>query len=75
MAAAAGMVLVNGDLTIVAEQPKLFSYFADMQANLAAACGVASEAINIKATTTEGMGFAGRGEGMAAHALVLLRKL
>jgi len=70
-----GMVLQNGDITIVAQKPKLSPYFATMQNNLAAACGTDSDTINIKATTTEGMGFAGREEGMEAHAVVLLRKL
>jgi 2-C-methyl-D-erythritol 4-phosphate cytidylyltransferase/2-C-methyl-D-erythritol 2,4-cyclodiphosphate synthase len=74
LAADKGMVLQNGDITIVAQKPKLFPYFAAMQNNLAAACGTDPDTINIKATTTEGMGFAGREEGMAAHAVVLLIK-
>ena len=74
LAAEKGMMLHNGDITIVAQKPKLSPYFATMQNNLAAACGADPGTINIKATTTEGMGFAGREEGMAAHAVVLLIK-
>lgn len=70
-----GMVLHNADITVVAQKPKLSPYFEPMQSNLTAACGAAPDSINIKATTTEGMGFTGRGEGMAAHAVVLLRKI
>ncbi len=66
------MQLGNGDLTIICQQPKLASHLAAMQANLAAACDTAVENINIKATTTEKMGFAGRGEGISAHAVVLM---
>jgi 2-C-methyl-D-erythritol 4-phosphate cytidylyltransferase/2-C-methyl-D-erythritol 2,4-cyclodiphosphate synthase len=75
MAAEKGLVLQNGDITIVAQKPKLSPFFETMQKNIADACGVDPDTINIKATTTEGMGFAGRGEGMAAHAVVLLQKL
>jgi 2-C-methyl-D-erythritol 4-phosphate cytidylyltransferase/2-C-methyl-D-erythritol 2,4-cyclodiphosphate synthase len=69
------LLLHNADITVVAEKPKLSPHFATMQKNLAAACGTDPTTINIKATTTEGMGFAGRGEGMGAHAVVLLRKI
>jgi 2-C-methyl-D-erythritol 2,4-cyclodiphosphate synthase len=74
MAAEKGLVLQNGDITIVAQKPKLSPFFETMQKNIADACGANPNTINIKATTTEGMGFAGREEGMAAHAAVLLRK-
>jgi 2-C-methyl-D-erythritol 4-phosphate cytidylyltransferase/2-C-methyl-D-erythritol 2,4-cyclodiphosphate synthase len=70
-----GCVLANTDITVVAQKPKLASYFAAMQKNIAAACGVDPCCINLKATTTEGMGFEGRGEGMSAHAVVMLKKL
>jgi 2-C-methyl-D-erythritol 4-phosphate cytidylyltransferase/2-C-methyl-D-erythritol 2,4-cyclodiphosphate synthase len=69
-----GFSLVNADITVVAQKPKLATYFGAMKANLAAACEVDPAAINLKATTTEEMGFAGRGEGMAAHAVVMLVK-
>lgn len=63
---------VNVDITVLAEAPKLGPYLAQMCANLAADLGIAQDCINIKASTTEGMGAIGRGEGIAAHALVLL---
>ena len=63
----------NADITIVCQRPKLAPYLEQMQANLAHCCQVAPTAINIKATTTEQMGFTGRGEGIATHAVVLLR--
>ncbi len=62
----------NIDATIIAQQPKLAPYIAAMTDNLAADLGVEAGQINIKATTTEGMGFTGRGEGIAAYAVVLL---
>jgi 2-C-methyl-D-erythritol 4-phosphate cytidylyltransferase/2-C-methyl-D-erythritol 2,4-cyclodiphosphate synthase len=72
LAAARSMRLVNADVTVVAQQPKLAPHFPEMQALLAAACGVSPAAINLKASTTEKMGFAGREEGIAAHAVALL---
>lgn len=69
-----GYVLANADITVVAQKPKLSPYFAAMKKNLAAACAVDPAAINLKATTTEEMGFEGRGEGMSAHAVVMLVK-
>jgi 2-C-methyl-D-erythritol 2,4-cyclodiphosphate synthase len=69
-----GLTLHNGDLTIVAQQPKLASYLPEMRENIAADLQVDPSAINIKATTTEGMGFTGRGEGIAAQAVVLLNE-
>jgi 2-C-methyl-D-erythritol 4-phosphate cytidylyltransferase/2-C-methyl-D-erythritol 2,4-cyclodiphosphate synthase len=70
-----GFVLGNADITVVAQKPKLAPYFAAMKKNLAGACGVTPNSINLKATTTEEMGFEGRGEGMSAHAIVMLKKL
>jgi 2-C-methyl-D-erythritol 4-phosphate cytidylyltransferase/2-C-methyl-D-erythritol 2,4-cyclodiphosphate synthase len=72
--AAKGYGLANGDITVVAQQPRLAPYLNAMKKNLAAACNAAPDAINIKATTTEEMGFEGRGEGMSAHAVVLLQR-
>ncbi|ADH84730.1 2-C-methyl-D-erythritol 4-phosphate cytidylyltransferase [Desulfurivibrio alkaliphilus] len=69
---AANCRLHHADLTIIAEKPKLAPQLAAMQANLAAACQVNPSQINLKATTTEGLGFAGREEGIAAHAVALL---
>lgn len=65
--------LNNADITIVCQRPRLAPYLEQMQAHLARCCRVAPEAINIKATTTEKMGYTGRGEGISAHAVALLR--
>ena len=64
--------LVNGDITVVAQRPKLAPHFPAMQTILAKACGVAPDAINLKASTTEQMGYTGREEGISAHAVVLM---
>jgi len=69
-----GFVLQNADITVVAQKPRLLSYIAAMKENLAAACKVEPARINLKATTTENMGFEGREEGMSAHAVVMLQK-
>ena len=63
---------VNADLTLLAERPKIAPHVEQMRANLAAALGLSKERIGLKATTNEGMGFVGRGEGMAAFAVVSL---
>lgn len=70
----AGWKVGNVDSTIVAQRPKLAPYLSLMQQNLADAMGVQLNQINIKATTEEKLGFTGSGEGMAAHAVVLLLK-
>ncbi len=70
--AAAGWRVVNVDLTVVCEAPRLAALRGAMAARLAAALGVAPEAVGVKATTTEGMGFAGRREGIVALAVCLL---
>jgi len=67
-----GYALGNLDVTVLAQQPKLKPYIPAMRACLADACGVPIEQISIKATTEEGLGFTGSGEGMAAHAVCLL---
>ncbi|WP_368501495.1 2-C-methyl-D-erythritol 2,4-cyclodiphosphate synthase [Phascolarctobacterium sp.] len=59
----------NVDVTIIAQRPKLAGYIPQMRANVAAVLEVEEAAVNIKATTTEKLGFAGRGEGMAAEAV------
>jgi 2-C-methyl-D-erythritol 2,4-cyclodiphosphate synthase len=64
--------LVNADITVLAEAPRLGEHRAQMRANIAADCETTPERINIKATTSEGLGALGRGEGLAAHAVVLL---
>jgi len=67
-----GWKIANVDSTIVAQAPRVSPYLAQMIANVSADLGIPSENINIKATTTEKLGFAGREEGIAAHAVVLL---
>ncbi len=69
---AAGLVLVNADITVMAEAPKISKHRAAMAANLAEDLCVPVQRINIKGTTTERLGFVGRGEGLAASAAVLL---
>lgn len=71
---AQGYRLCNADLVVIAQAPKLSPYVEGMRSNLAADLGVTSAQINIKATTTEGMGFTGRGEGIAAQAAVLVEQ-
>lgn len=67
-----GLRLVNLDGTIIAQKPKLAQFIPPMREKMAAAMGAEPELISIKATTTEGLGFTGRGEGIAAMAVVLL---
>ncbi|MEX1033450.1 MAG: 2-C-methyl-D-erythritol 2,4-cyclodiphosphate synthase [Cellvibrionaceae bacterium] len=72
---AAGWQVENCDSTVIAQEPRLASYIPHMIDNLAADLGVEANRVCVKATTTEGMGFTGRGEGIAAQAVVLLRSL
>jgi len=74
MAARDGYRLVNADVTVVAERPKLAPHFPAMREKIAAICRVPHEAINLKASTSEKMGYQGREEGISAHAVVLLAK-
>ena len=69
-----GYVVRNIDATILAQAPKLKSYIGDMRQRIAAACGVELDQISVKATTEEGLGFTGAGEGIAAHAVCLLEQ-
>ncbi len=71
----AGYEIINIDAILVAQKPKISPYFTQMAHNIAAALGISDEAVSVKATTTEKMGFCGKGEGMAASASVLLRRL
>ncbi len=61
--------LINVDAMLIAEAPKITPYIPAMKKNIAAALGMTADAVGIKATTNEAMGFVGRGEGMAAHAV------
>jgi 2-C-methyl-D-erythritol 4-phosphate cytidylyltransferase/2-C-methyl-D-erythritol 2,4-cyclodiphosphate synthase len=72
MAAAAGFRLGNCDVTLAARRPKIAPCAGEMRARLAEALGAMPAQVNVKATTGEGMGFVGRGEGIAAHAVALL---
>jgi 2-C-methyl-D-erythritol 2,4-cyclodiphosphate synthase len=65
----------NVDSTIIAQAPKLAPYIPAMAANIAVDLGIAASQVNVKATTTEKLGFAGREEGIAAHAVVLLGRV
>jgi len=66
---AAGYRVVNVDATVVAQRPRLRGHITDMRARLAEALGIAPDAVSVKATTTEGLGPEGRGEGITAHAI------
>lgn len=66
--------IVNVDITVLAESPRIGPYRDEMRRTLARMLETADNAVNIKATTTEGLGFPGRGEGLMAQATVLIRK-
>lgn len=72
MAAAEGFAIVNCDLTFIGERPRISPHRESLRASLAESLGVPQSAVSVKATTTEGLGFAGRAEGLAALAVVLL---
>jgi 2-C-methyl-D-erythritol 2,4-cyclodiphosphate synthase len=67
-----GWSIGNIDATVIAERPKLTPYRAEMISNIAGACAIDQERVSVKATTSDGLGFTGRGEGIAALAAVLL---
>lgn len=67
-----GYELVNADITVVAQKPKLLPFISDMVKNIELSGGFAPGAVNIKATTEEGLGFTGIGQGIAAYAVCLL---
>lgn len=64
----------NIDATVVAQAPKLKPYVGAMRGRIAAVCGMAEEDVSVKATTEEGLGFTGSGEGIAAHAVCLIER-
>ena len=68
----AGLAVANLDATIVAEQPRLAPYLAKMAETLAAVLRIPGERVNLKVTSCDGLGFTGRGEGIAAMAVALL---
>lgn len=67
-----GLSVGNIDVTVLAERPRIGPYRDQMRANLGSAAGIDSVMVNIKATTNEGMGFVGRGEGIAAYAVAVI---
>jgi len=71
---AAGFELVNADCILVGEEPRIASRRDEMRARLAQALGTGPETVNVRATTTDRLGFTGRGEGLAAEAVALLRQ-
>lgn len=75
LARSRGYQVGNLDTTIVAQKPKLAHYVAEMTSNLAKACQIPTGRVNVKATTTEQLGFTGRSEGISAHAVVLMAEL
>lgn len=75
MARARGYAVGNVDAVLIAQAPKLAPYIEQMNRNLARALGVAEADVNVKATTTEHMGFTGRKEGIAAQAVCLLERV
>ena len=71
---AAGWKLANADVVLIGEKPRLSPQRQAMQERLTAALGVASELVTVRTTTTDRLGFTGRGEGLAAQAVALLRR-
>jgi 2-C-methyl-D-erythritol 2,4-cyclodiphosphate synthase len=69
-----GYDIVNIDATVCAQRPKLMDYIPQMEATIAQSLNIQPDQVNIKATTTERLGFEGREEGISAHAIVLLEK-
>ncbi len=70
-----GYELVNADCTIIAQKPKMAPYIEQMRARIAELLEATTEQINVKATTTEKLGFTGRGEGIASQVVILLKKV
>lgn len=65
--------IVNMDLVLILQKPKVSRYFPEMKKNIAGVLNINQNMVNIKATTTEGLGFCGRGEGIAAQCAILLK--
>ena len=69
-----GWTVSNIDATVIAQKPKLAPYIGQMRVNIAAACGLDTNAVSVKATTEEGLGFTGELLGISAHAVCLIEK-
>ncbi|PTQ55940.1 MAG: 2-C-methyl-D-erythritol 2,4-cyclodiphosphate synthase [Candidatus Carbobacillus altaicus] len=69
-----GYALVNADMTVVLEKPRIGPYIGKMRETIASLLSVSVDSVSIKATTSEGMGFVGRGEGVQAYAVVLVAR-
>ena len=69
-----GYSVVNIDATIIAQRPKMRMHIDKMRENIASVCGVDTDCVNVKATTEEGLGFTGLGEGISSHAVCLIEK-
>lgn len=72
---ATGFELVNADCVLVGQEPRISTYREEMRDRLAGALGVGRDLVNVRATTTDRLGFTGRDEGLAAQAVVLLRRM
>lgn len=68
-------IVVNIDATIIAQKPKMRPHIAQMEENIASALGIERDRVNVKATTEEGLGFTGSGEGISAQAICALEKI
>ena len=69
-----GFRVRNVDATVIAERPKLAAFTEEMRANIGDALGIGKEQVSVKATTSSGLGFTGRGEGIAAQAVTLIER-
>ncbi len=67
-----GYSVVNIDCTLIAQNPKMRPYISKIRNNIASACGISTDFVSVKATTEEGLGFSGSGEGMAAHSVCII---
>ena len=67
-----GAKVVNIDATLILQRPKVAPFIADMRANIASIVGLPIDCVNVKATTEEGLGFTGNGDGVSAHAVALV---
>ena len=71
---AGGWLVCNVDASIVAERPRLTPFISEMRGNIAEALGIDTEQVGVKSTTSKGLGFLGKGEGIAVHAVALVEK-